>query len=283
MTAAESVFRQIFRSIGGGRGVAVLISAYFDESSESDSENGLLSVSGYALDMAGVDGLTPEWQKMLADYRLPYFHMNPCNANAGIFEHLSGDECDRCAREAIRIVRAHPLHGHSFVLDQTEYREILQNQGFDCDPYTFMVWSAFIHVNKWVHQNRPDQKISLFFEYGYKTQSRANDLLQAISQDHWGGKNHMVSHGFVKKECSEPTQAADLVAWHVRKGYESLRKKKPIRRDTKALIEDKKIFTIEWTAERLRALSVDFIKKSGSLENAAKTIFSRPDLSAAER
>lgn len=285
MRPRESVFAEVFRGIGGRRRIAFLIGAYFDESAESDSENGLLAVCGYALDTEGVGGLIPEWQTMLDKFDLPYFHMNECNADErlpgkNVFAHLSNRECDQCAREAIRIARAYPLHGHAFALDQREYRGILQDQGFDIDPYTFMVWGAFIHVNRWVHMNRPDEKISLFFEKGYKRKAarRANELLDAVLHDPWSGKNHVVSHTFVKKEDSEPTQAADLIAWQVRKGFENWYKNKPIRKDTMALIENRKTLTIEFTATRLRSLRDDFIKTSGSLAMAAKTIFSENGL-----
>lgn len=255
-----------------------MINAYFDESSEGKAYTGLLSVSGYALDMAGVDGLIPEWRAMLEKYRLPYFHMTECNACDGIFAHLSEDACDLCAREAIRIARLHTLHGHSFVLDQDEYREILQDRGFDVDPYTFMVWGTFIHVNRWVHENRPDEKISLFFESGYETQPKANELLRVVTQDQWRGKNHVISYSFVRKEDSEPAQAADLIAWNVRKGFGAWRDGKPIRGDTMALLKNRKTLTIEFTADRLRGLRDDFVKTSGSLAVAAKTIFAENGL-----
>lgn len=253
----------------------MLISAYFDESSEENSKDGLLAVCGYALDDKGVTRIIPPWKKMLRKYGLPYFHMAECNSCTGIFDHVGDEQCDRCARRAIKLARKYTLHGHAFVLDQSEYRRILQDRGFACDPYTFMVWGAYIHVHRWIHQNRPDHRISLFFESGYKTQDRADELLKAISQDDWGGKNRYTSHSFVKKEDCEPAQAADLLAWHVRKGFENKKNRKPIRKDTNALIEDKRILTIEWTAPQLERLRVDFCKTSGSLENAAKTIFSK--------
>lgn len=270
-STAESLVRQIL--LVAGEVGADLIYAYFDESAENNTKNGILAVCGYALDAAGVDGLVPEWQRLTERYRVPFFHMTECNANNGVFSHLSPAECDLAAREAIRLARTYPLHGHAMVLDQPVYREILQNEGFDCDPYTFMVWGQFIHVNRWVHENRPDEKISLFFESGYRSEPRANELLRAISPDHWGGKNHVTSHTFVRKEESEPTQAADLIAWHVRKAFENDRSGKAIRKDTQALIRDRKVLTIDWTVERLEKLRDDFIQSSGTLEQAAKTIF----------
>lgn len=103
----EFLFSHTFRSIAGENGIALLISAYFDESDDGDSKNGLLSVSGYALDMPGVKKLECEWGAMLEKYSLPYFHMTECNVCRGIFEHHSEKECDDCAREAIRIA-SHP-------------------------------------------------------------------------------------------------------------------------------------------------------------------------------
>jgi hypothetical protein len=258
-----------------------MISAYFDESAEGSSSTGLLSVSGYVLDGAGVEGLVRKWRGMLSDFNLPYFHMSECNAcskhRKGAYAMLSDDQCDKCARQAIRIAREHQLHGHSFVLDQSEYRQILENEGFGCDPYTFMVWAAYIHVNRWVHENRSDEKISLFFESGYSSQARASELLEAVSQDEWGGKNHLASYTFVKKEESEPCQAADLIAWHVRKGYEYLRDGKRIRPDTRALIENKKTLTIEFDSKLLKKLRDDFCRKSGDLKEASRLIFSNPE------
>jgi hypothetical protein len=279
-SVSDSIFLQIFNSIGSGKRIAVLISAFFDESTDGDANNGLLAVCGYALDKDGLEKFTPEWQAMNALYHVPYFHMAECNSNCDKFAHLSLEECDKCAREAIRLARTYPLHGHCYVLDQSEYREILQDQGFDCDPYTFMVWSAFVHVNNWVGKNKPDHQISLFFENGYKTEPRSGELLGAFSKENWGGKNKVVSHAFVRKEFSEPAQAGDLIAWHVRKSYQNMREGKPIRADSKALFKDRENWTINWTPERLRSIKKDFINLCGSLDNASKRLFDPANLQA---
>ncbi|WP_293217935.1 hypothetical protein, partial [Parvibaculum sp.] len=90
-------------------------------------------------------------------------------------------------------------------------------------------------------------------------------------------QNHLASYTFVKKEESEPCQAADLIAWHVRKGYEYLRAGKRVRPDTMALIKDKKTLTIEFDSKRLKKLRDDFCRKSGDLKEASKLIFSNPE------
>jgi hypothetical protein len=259
-----------------------MISAYFDESAEENSQHGILTVSGYALDEAGSAGLIPEWKSMLGKYSLPYFHMAECNSDLkkknNVFSHLSKTECDKCAREAITIARTYPLHGWAVILDQSEYRRILEAGGFNCDPYTFMVYTLAIHVEKWTRLNRPED-ISLFFEAGYRTEHRARDLLKTIKEDERFAR--MVSATFVAKEKSEPTQAADLIAWHIRKGYENTAKGKPVRKDTQALISDRIIYTIEYTTGFLENMRDDFLRNAGSLAEASRIMFSSRDLERA--
>lgn len=257
----------------------MVINTYFDESSEgNDNYNGLLAVCGYSLSLDGAQHLEKEWGAMLNKYNLEFFHMCECNVCSGVFDELTDAECDLCARKAIEIARKHSLHGHAAILVQSEYREILQNQGFDCDPYTFLVWCKYLNVNKWALENRPDAKISLFFEDGYKTQPQANELLNVLKKDPRKGKNRLITHSFVGKKDSYPIQAADLIAWHIRKGYENMKNGKPIRKDTTALFDSELIFTLEYTREKLLQIKEGFIKSHGTLENASKCLFNLDDL-----
>ena len=140
-----------------------------------------------------------------------------------------------------------------------------------------MLWSALIHVGKWKDQNKPQQSLSLFFEQGYSTQSRANELLQYAIQDkalRRGGPG-IISHSFFDKDCSYPGQAADLLAWNVRKGNANVYAGKPLRGDTRALIEGRITKTVFFDRKRLTLLSEDFVKKCGSLAVASRQLFTR--------
>jgi hypothetical protein len=85
----------------------------------------------------------------------------------------------------------------------------------------------------------------------------------------------VTSHTF-DKDCSCAGQAADLLAWHVRKGNANQAAGNPVRKDTLALIEDRSIKTIHYERARLMLIRDDFIRKSGSLERAARILFN-PD------
>lgn len=256
------------------RRLAVVISCFFDESSEGDSKRGLLGIAGYVFDDSGLQQLTTEWRAMLKTYNLPYFHMTECNSNSGVFGHLSAEQCDLCAREAIRIVRTHPLHGRCVIVDQTNYRFVLQEHGFGCDPYTFMMWVLWVQVNKWANENAPSEKISLCFESGYKSEKTASMLLSLLHEDSWNGKNRVVSATFKKKQESEPTQAADLRSWHYRKGFENSKRSHPVRRDTIALDQNRTNYSTLLNVKELTSLREGFVSVAGSLQQATSRLFS---------
>lgn len=286
MSSAGSVLREVFEGIAGGKGLAILIHAYFDESAEEKVGHGVLTVAGYVFEGDGLRGLEDEWAKLLQTYRLPYFHMTECNRDdplpqENVFSHLTKPERIQAAKDAIAVARKHPLHGAAYVVWQQEYREILEDGGFACDAYSFLLWSALLQVSKWCSANRPEQSLSLFFEKGYKTQSRANELLQFVTQDKivWRNKGRppVISFSFFDKDVSYHGQAADLLAWHVRKANANVSAGKRVRKDSAALFEDRSIKTVHYPRERLIDIRDHFVLKSGTLERAAQILFTPID------
>ncbi len=141
--------REVLEGIAGGKGLAILIRAYFDESAEQKIGHGVLTVAGYVFDENGLRGLEDEWAKLLETHRLPYFHMSECNADdplspRNVFAHLTKPKRIQAAKDAIAIARKYPLHGAAYVVWQEEYREILEEGGFACDAYSFLLWSAVV-------------------------------------------------------------------------------------------------------------------------------------------
>ena len=277
MNDSGSQVRDVFLGIAGGKGLAVLIRAYFDESAEATVGQGFLVVAGYVFNGSGLKELEAKWKIMLRDYQLPYFHMAECNDDKpkpdNVFYHLKKDERIQAATDAINIARKYPLIGVAYTLRQEDYKEVLEDQGFNCDAYSFLLWTVLLHVDKWRKQFRPKQSLSLFFEQGYKHQRRANELLQFLTQNTLKRPN-VISHSFFNKDCSYPGQTADLLAWHVRKANSNISAGKPVRKDMLALIKDRSIKSIHYDKARLQSIGSDFCRLSGSLEAASKTLFS---------
>ncbi|MCC0033960.1 MAG: DUF3800 domain-containing protein [Hoeflea sp.] len=272
--------------ISGEKGLAIVIFAYFDESAEQTVGQGVLTVAGYVFEEEGLRGLENAWADLLRKYRLPYFHMTECNVDDplppdNVFCGLTKPQRIQAAKDAIAIARKYPLHGAAYVVWQEEYREILEDEGFACDAYSFLLWSALLQVSKWCVANHPTQSLSLFFEQGYKSQSRADGLLQFVIQDDivWRkkGRPSAIGHSFFDKDTSYPGQAADLLAWHVRKANANLSVGKPVRKDSSALFDGRIIKTVHYPRERLLDIRDHFVQKSGSLERAAQILFTPID------
>lgn len=259
-----------------------MIRAYFDESYDSNDRSGVFTVSGYVFTGSKLKALEKAWKRMLDRYELPYFHMAECNASDplkpdNVFFRLSEAERIACATEAIRIARENTLHGHVCILRQKDYRDILEGRGFDCDSYSFLLWTTMIQMGKWRDQHRPKHDLALFFEQGYDKQSRANELLQLVSQDRQFRESlGLTSHAFFNKDESYPGQAADLIAWHIRKLYSNLGAAKPVRKDTAALLDGTIVKTIKYDSVQLHILSDQFERHAGSLARASRVIFN-PD------
>jgi hypothetical protein len=262
--------------------LATLIRAYFDESADGNAGRGIFTVSGYVFSSSKLRALEKAWKRMLDRYQLPFFHMAECNADDplkpdNVFFGLDKNERIACAKEAIKIARENTLHGHACVVRQEDYRDILESRGFDCDSYSFLLWTTLIQMGKWRDLNRPRDNLALFFEQGYATQNRANELLQQVSQDRQFREGlGLTSHAFFNKHDSYPGQAADLIAWHVRKLYSNLETKKPVRKDTAALLDGTIVNTVKYDPAQLHILSDQFERHAGSLARAARIIFN-PD------
>lgn len=257
----------------------MLIRAYFDESAEGTAGRGFLTVAGYVLNGTKLRNLERDWKRILFEYRLPYFHMAECNASdplkpENVFSHLSERDRIDCATKAIGIARSQTLHGAAYFLKQEDYQEILERPGFNCDSYSFLLWTALMHIGRWRNENKPSADLSLFFEQGYKTQSRADELLKILSQDpRFKQDMRVTGHAFFSKESSYAGQAADLLAWHVRKLKVNEMAERPHRKDTLALIKDVSVKTIFYDRTLLMMTRDGFIRHSGSLARAAKILF----------
>lgn len=86
----------------------------------------------------------------------------------------------------------------------------------------------------------------------------------------------LTSHAFFYKDQSYPGQAADLIAWHIRKLYLNLGAGKAVRKDTAALLDGTIVKTIRYDSVQLHILHDQFVRHAGSLARAARIIFN-PD------
>jgi hypothetical protein len=189
------------------------MSSYFDE-----SESGrYFAVGGYIFRKSKVRHFEKEWGRMLRSANLPYFRMSACNARRAPFATMDEAECDRVAREAIRIVCKYAVYGHYVAVRPDEFDQVLGKDSFADNPYTLCIWLGLMALRRWSDENDPNALIGYFFESGCGHQSDAAKLVGALGLPDHDFDYRYAAHAFVRKDMSMPTQAADILAWQATK------------------------------------------------------------------
>ncbi len=259
--------------LGLREGFIIVLHVALDESGDGDAENGYLAVGGYVFKYPQQQQFQRRWRAMLKRYDLPYFHMVDCNSKRGVFAHLTEDECDRCARQAIAISRETISFGHAAIVSQRVYKTVLQDNGFTCDAYSFLAFVAISQIAKWRNAHSPKRRMNLCIEHGQESYRQAHTILSEMLYDPRLKSRFMVaSHSWVKKEESVECQAADLLSWHLRSAYVNREKRKGTRRDSLALMVGQPVNITNLDLVQLEILRLKLEQASGSLHNAAKAM-----------
>lgn len=206
-------------------GLIVLVNAYFDESigkarfhdRRDGSERVLntLCIAGYLVEAERAKRLSDDWQAVLDEFGLPYFHMVDCAHGNGVFGALSKRDRTQVAARMIGNIKRWTYRGIGMSLNVSQFYALMPPEHpFIRTPYTLCFHAMTGGVQNWIKENKFPEKVAFFFEAGHASQSEANRLMQIIVSDSELRKNlHYAGHAFVPKEDSAGVQAADLLAW----------------------------------------------------------------------
>ncbi|MFZ6658809.1 DUF3800 domain-containing protein [Undibacterium sp. TJN19] len=226
------------------------VEAYFDESGTHDGSP-FLCVAGYIFEKNKSIELDEKWRKMLLHYGLPYFHMKECAHNMGVYKHLSREQCDLAAREAINLIKTYAARGIAVSLDVSSYKMIPPNGIFN-NPYSFMCWQVFNGVHNWSNENNHNKPISYFFESGaegFGDFQRATDTIfkyPLLKEKYRGG-----SVSFQNKTNAIQLQCADLLAWHWFTHNKRKKRGEKIRKDFRSLVDLKNVDVHHYDSESI--------------------------------
>lgn len=231
--------------------VVVIVKSFFDESYDDD----LLCVAGYSFLSSEARALDICWRKMLTRYkRLPYFRMSACNAGQDPFDRLSEEECIEVATEAIGLIGKHAAHGFAVTVDQASFYRVVTAKGFVSTPYELCAWLCLVTTNSYAERAHPNSGMSFVFESGFKDQTTANGMMNNIfNAPKLRESYRYVSHSFIDKKLSRPTQAADILAWQWFKDYKRNKNGARKRRgDLEALISGTRHFAMHLGQDKLQ-------------------------------
>jgi hypothetical protein len=197
----------------------VVMVAYFDAS----EAGGILGVGGYLFRKKNVRPFEKQWRAMLRKHDLDHFHMTDCNMTPpqGPFAGKEKADCDDAARLAIAAIKEHATNGFSAAVRVKDFDEIMGPKSLFSNPFSLCAFTVLTQCAHWANQCDPQARITYVFEAGDEYQADANKLLQSIADfRERREKYHYENHAFLPKRGSMPTQAADILAWHICKQWE---------------------------------------------------------------
>lgn len=231
-----------------------VMEAYFDAS----ESGGFLGIGGYLFRKKDISPFEKKWRAILRKHGLAYFHMTDCNATPpqGPFSGKGKPDCDDAARMAIAAIKEFAVQGLSSAIRPNEFDQIIGRSGLMTNPFSTCVYAVIGQCTAWARDNDPSARIVYVFEAGDDHQADANKILQSIADnpDRRAFFNYE-NHAFVPKRSSLPTQAADILAWHVCKQWDRRERKiEKLRGDFTELVENIPTREDLWTAERVREM-----------------------------
>lgn len=234
---AEAVLRLIRATVPEGGGLLALAESYFDETNtHSSSER--LCVGGYIFLKDAAEEQTKRWSVLLDRWNIEHFHMVDCAHNAGVFKHLTANECDLAAREAIAIIKETASAGVCVTVLESDYIELVPQMTFLGSAYDQSARDVISCVANWIERKRFSGDMHYFFEAGVDTQNNAShSILQMMKEPDIKREARYAGHSFVFKNKSPGVQAADILAWHAGQDCKRALRGDPTRKDFRSLLD----------------------------------------------
>lgn len=222
------------------------LQAYFDESMTNEALP-LTSVSGYLFEPEEYLAFEEGMKAVLRENDLSYFRMVECLHLQEQFAKYPKESKQPgiIETEVIRLTRKHAVMGVGGVASEALYN-LIQPAGHEdlCGAYAFLCQWCLAEIGRWCDRHAFTGDISYFFEAGCADQIEANRIMNNISLvPDLMSRYRFHSHTFVKKGKLRGLEAADMLAWFIRRqgeDEEDRRRSRPFRterrKDFQALI-----------------------------------------------
>jgi hypothetical protein len=226
LTAAErgSYVAELFLAILAGNSLAkrhgvVILSAYCDESANHDRS--LVSIGGafgHPLDWIQ---FSAEWQKLLDEWDIPFFHMADFEAHQPPYDWPPDVHRDRL-NKLLTLIRRYnfALFGSSIPREWFETCASLTSQQHWQGILGFLAQIVFITVGNAARPflEKNDATIAYFFERGVEGWGHIEQQFNYIAdRDYQESRWHLQTITRVPKIGFPPVQAADLIVYEMNK------------------------------------------------------------------
>jgi len=204
--------------------VYVLRSYLDDSGSIDDPSNRFLTVAGYVADEYGWECFEAAWQKALDEAGIPYMHMREFgDPTSPVFGKLRSDKI-RHLNFMLDAVSAIGDHLHTCVsatLSIADFEAFVDRHSLDLDPLSVVTYGCIKMMRRYYSQ----EPIEIILDRFDRSTLRAAKALDYASTDTSADLMvHKITPIPLQDEESFktvlPLQAADFIAWEVRKSFE---------------------------------------------------------------
>jgi hypothetical protein len=195
---------------------------YGDESGSHGK--GTFVIAGYLATAHNWERFKADWNTALSEEpRITHFHRGHNYHGDGVFE--GWDEPTRQAK-LNRMIRVFERFGAHIVelsstIEWNEYRAVVHGPLAKelSNPYYFCLHGVMSLAVDWVRKTGEDADISFVFDYQFEHQAEAVRQYTHIKQRFPQIGKHMSGICFMDDEKVAGLQAADLIAWQIRRDY----------------------------------------------------------------
>lgn len=207
----------------------LMLQAFFDDSG-TGLDSPAFVFAGYAADHAKWESFSIEWDRVLKrPHRLKpnglaYFKASEAMARQGEFWGWTEDERDDRLRDLFALIPPHALTGCFSVIPVHAYKRVFTGRfthsTFD-HPYLVMLYSVFPILMKRLDTVGIFESVKFIFDssegHEAKIHSTWETFVETIPEQY---KDRIVrTVGFESEKDFPPLQAADAIAWYIRRQF----------------------------------------------------------------
>lgn len=206
--------------------VMAVFKAYFDDSgNQDDPQEKVSSLAGYVATAEQWQYFEENWKKVLENHGVPYLHMKEFAPRIKHFKKYKDDEEGRIAllQSLIRVMSEAQIEGVASVINLCDLRYFNDRMNQNIDAYGYNLHTCMdIMSDRW-----PDTIIEMWLDRTNKLGpkiEKAKDYCK--SEKYYGEYNDKIIPIPLPKGLNfinvVPIQAADLLAWEIRKHAERM-------------------------------------------------------------
>jgi uncharacterized protein DUF3800 len=192
-----------------------MFTAYFDESGTHHGSH-VVVVAGYLSADEQWGRFCDEWQSVLDDYKIDYFHMTDFENRRKQFKNMLDSDRRRLLERLIAFIKIRQRIGFAVTFDLAVYNEMIQEFA-DLplkQPYAFCALTLMGRIRAWLRKHSYDEYVAYVYESGAKHAGQVHS-----AYNYWMRQGELArimrigSMVFGDKRDVLPLQAADILAY----------------------------------------------------------------------